>query len=76
MLTNPHTGTTIDEVADGIYRINTPLKIDAIPGGFNLSQYLILDDESAPLRPGPHAAVPSRIASRGASMVQMTPAGW
>ena len=45
MLTNPHTGTKIDEVADGIYRINTPLMIDAIPGGFNLSQYLVLDDE-------------------------------
>ena len=45
MLTNPHTGTKIDEVAEGIYRINTPLMVDAIPGGFNLSQYLVLDDE-------------------------------
>ena len=45
MLTNPHTGTRIDEVAPGIYRINTPLRIDAIPGGFNISQYLIVDDE-------------------------------
>lgn len=45
MQTNAHTGTTIDEVAAGIYRINTPLRIDAIPGGFNLSQYLIVDDE-------------------------------
>lgn len=45
MQTNAHTGTTIDEVAAGIYRINTPLQIDAIPGGFNVSQYLIVDDE-------------------------------
>src|SRR6185295_13836632 len=45
MLTNQHTGTRIDEVAAGIYRINTPLRIDAIPGGFNISQYLIVDDE-------------------------------
>ena len=45
MQTNAHTRTTIDEVAEGIYRINTPLRIDAIPGGFNLSQYLIVDDE-------------------------------
>lgn len=45
MLTNSHTGTRIDEVAPGIYRINTPLRIDAMPGGFNLSQYLIVDDE-------------------------------
>jgi hypothetical protein len=49
MLTNSHTGTRIDEVAEGIYRINTPLMIDAIPGGFNLSQYLVLDEE--PLNP-------------------------
>ncbi len=45
MLTNPHTETRIDEVAAGIYRINTPLRIDAIPGGFNISQYLIVDEE-------------------------------
>ena len=45
MLTNSHTGTRIDEVAAGIYRVNTPLQIPAIPGGFNLSQYLIVDDE-------------------------------
>src|SRR6187455_1051945 len=45
MLTNSHTGTRIDEVSAGIYRINTPLRMDAIPGGFNLSQYLVVDDE-------------------------------
>jgi flavorubredoxin len=45
MQTNPHTKTRIDEVAPGIYRINTPLLIDGIPGGFNLSQYLIIDEE-------------------------------
>jgi flavorubredoxin len=43
--TNAHTETTIDEVAAGVYRINTPLRIDAIPSGFNVSQYLIVDDE-------------------------------
>lgn len=30
MQTNAHTGTTIDEVATGIYRINTPLRIDVM----------------------------------------------
>ena len=45
MQTNSHTGTTVDEVAAGVYRINIPLKVDAIPGSFNLSQYLIVDDE-------------------------------
>jgi flavorubredoxin len=45
MITNLQSGTRIDEIADGIYRINTPVRIDALPGGFNFSQYLIVDDE-------------------------------
>jgi len=45
MLTNSHTGTRIDEVAAGIYRVNTPMQVPGIPGGFNYSQYLIVDDE-------------------------------
>lgn len=42
-ITNPQTGTNIAEIADGIYRINTP--VEAIPGGFSFNQYLIVDDE-------------------------------
>lgn len=42
-ITNPQSGTNVHEVADGIYRINTPV---AIPGSaFSFNQYLILDDE-------------------------------
>jgi len=43
MITNQETGTRVDEVAAGIYRICTPL--DVIPGGFTLNSYLIDDDE-------------------------------
>jgi len=32
------------KVAEGIYRINTPLSV--VPGGFSFNQYLIVDDES------------------------------
>ncbi len=35
--------TALDEIADGIYRISTP--VDTIPGGFTFNQFLILDDE-------------------------------
>jgi flavorubredoxin len=42
-ITNTQTGTNISEIAEGIYRINTPL--DAIPGGFSFNQYLIVDEE-------------------------------
>ena len=43
MTANKQTGTQVDEVAAGIYRICTPL--DVIPGGFTVNSYLIADDE-------------------------------
>jgi flavorubredoxin len=43
MITNAHSGTNVEEVAPGIYRINTPLDI---PGGaFSFNQYLVEDDQ-------------------------------
>jgi len=47
-VTNPETGTTIDEIADGIFRISTPVPpSDSMPTGFTFNQFLIVDD--APL---------------------------
>ncbi len=43
MIANPETNTRVDEVADGIYRICTPL--DVIPGGFTFNSYLLAADE-------------------------------
>lgn len=43
MITNSQSGTHIDEVAAGIYRICTPM--DVIPGGFTFNSYLIDDEE-------------------------------
>src|SRR5512139_4082125 len=43
-VTNIQSGTNVNEVADGIYRINTPVKIEGA-GGFSFNQYLIVDDE-------------------------------
>jgi flavorubredoxin len=42
-ITNKHLGTNVHEVADGIFRINTPVLIG--PGSFSFNQYLIVDDE-------------------------------
>lgn len=39
------TVTTVDEIADRIYRISTPIPPGAVPGGFTFNQYLIEDDE-------------------------------
>jgi flavorubredoxin len=43
-VTNSQSGTNVHEVAEGIYRINTPVKIPGA-GGFSFNQYLIVDDE-------------------------------
>ena len=44
MTANLTTSTTkVDEIADGIYRISTP--VDVVPGGFTFNQFLIDDDE-------------------------------
>jgi len=47
MNTDPQDATRIDEIADGIYRISTPVPPSVIPGGFSFNQYLVVDD--APL---------------------------
>lgn len=44
MITNTESATNIAEIAEGIFRINTPL--DVVPGGFSFNQYLIVDDEA------------------------------
>jgi len=47
MMTNAQSGTRIDEIAAGIFRISTPVPPSAIPGGFTFNQFLIVDE--APL---------------------------
>jgi flavorubredoxin len=57
MITNPQAGTNVHEIADGIYRINTPVDI---PGGpaFNFNQYLLVDDAPLLFHTGPRALFP------------------
>lgn len=48
--------TRIDEITDGIYRLNTPLDI---PGGsFSFNQYLVVDDEPLLFHTGPRQLFP------------------
>jgi flavorubredoxin len=56
MITNTESGTNVNEVADGIYRINTPLSF--LPGGFSFNQYLIVDDEPLLFHTGPRKLFP------------------
>jgi flavorubredoxin len=56
MITNATTGTNIEEIAAGIYRINTPVEI---PGGaFSFNQYLVADAEPLLFHTGPRRLFP------------------
>ncbi len=45
-VTNQDSGTSVDEIADGIYRISTPVPpSEDLPPGFTFNQYLIVDDD-------------------------------
>ncbi|MCB2005223.1 MAG: MBL fold metallo-hydrolase [Rhodoferax sp.] len=52
MLTNRETGTNIQEIAHGIYRINTPVELPGGPG-FSFNQYLIVDEQPLLFHTGP-----------------------
>jgi flavorubredoxin len=56
MITNQTSETRIDEVADGIYRIGTPVTL--VPGGFTFNQYLIVDEEPLLFHTGPRRLFP------------------
>ena len=57
MITNPQARTNVHEIADGIYRINTP--IDFPDGqGFSFNQYLVVDDEPLLFHTGPRRMFP------------------
>ncbi len=58
VITNSQSGTNIHEIADGIYRINTPVSIEGGPGGFSFNQYLIVDDEPLLFHTGPRKMFP------------------
>ena len=56
-ITNRQSGTNVHEVADAIYRINTPVVIEGA-GGFSFNQYLITDDEPLLFHTGPRKMFP------------------
>ena len=57
MITNPQSGTNVHEIADGIYRINTPVTLPD-GGGFSFNQYLVVDDEALLFHTGPRRMFP------------------
>ena len=55
MITNTQSGTTVNEIADRIYRISTPVHV---LGGFTFNQYLIADEEPLLFHTGPRRMFP------------------
>ena len=45
--------TRVDEIADGIFRISTPVPASVVPGGFTFNQYLIRDADPLLFHTGP-----------------------
>src|SRR3989304_5547320 len=66
-VTNKQSGTNAHEVADGIYRINTPVVIEGA-GGFSFNQYLIRDEEPLLFHTGPRKMFPL-VREAGASVI-------
>ncbi len=57
-VTNTQSGTNVQEVAAGIYRINTPVVMEGGPGGFSFNQYLVLDEDPLIFHTGPRKMFP------------------
>jgi len=57
-ITNAGSGTNVEEIAEGIYRINTPLSEQVAPGSFSFNQYLILDEDPLLFHTGPRKLFP------------------
>ena len=73
--TNAAEGTRIDEIADSIYRISTPVPPTAIPGGFTFNQFLVLDEEPLLFHTGPRQIFPL-VREAVASVVLLAKLRW
>ena len=50
---SPIFSTRVDEIAEDIFRISTPVPASVVPGGFTFNQYLVRDDEPLLFHTGP-----------------------
>jgi flavorubredoxin len=57
-VTNAHTGTNVEEIAAGIFRISTPIPPSEIPGGFTFNQILVVDQAPLLFHTGPRKMFP------------------
>jgi flavorubredoxin len=59
MIVDPDSGTRVDEIAAGLYRVSTPVPPSEVPGGFSFNQFLLVDDEPLLFHTGLRQLYPS-----------------
>ncbi|MET0593613.1 MAG: MBL fold metallo-hydrolase [Polyangiaceae bacterium] len=57
-VTNSASGTNVNEISAGIYRISTPVPPTAMPGGFTFNQFLVVDRDPLLFHTGPRKMFP------------------
>ena len=67
--------TTVDEIADGIYRISTYLPEVAPPAGFTMNQFLVIASEPLLFHTGPRALFPV-VSEAVASVIPVESLRW
>jgi flavorubredoxin len=62
-IVDTRTGTNIEEIAQGLFRVSTPVPPDVIPGGFTFNQFLLVDEEPLLFHTGPRKFFPLTLAA-------------
>jgi flavorubredoxin len=75
MITNSGSGTSVDEISSGIYRISTPVPPEVMPGGFTFNQYLVADEEPLLFHTGPRKLFPL-VSEAIAAVLPLTRLRW
>jgi flavorubredoxin len=73
MIVDSGSGTRVDEIASGLYRICTPVR--EAPGGFSFNQFLLVDDEALLFHAGPRKLFPF-VQKAIASVIELPRLRW
>src|SRR5438477_9413974 len=57
-VTDAQRGTNVAEIANGLFRVSTPVPPEVIPGGLTFNQFLLVDDEPLLFHTGPRRLFP------------------
>ena len=57
-ITSDESGTSVEEIAENLFRISTPILPEVMPGGFTFNQFLIVDDQPLLFHTGPRRLFP------------------